>query len=176
MGRNLVSHQLVGDKLDRRGYYHVGETISKLLHGTHYAYPVPLPNLFIPTGNLRIAEHNEESGVTTPKAKHLLFTSSGRISIISECNYDTGMLLHAIQRNMNEVILGHKANLKLLSYVSYRYVLLLSLMTRLQMENTCQQTWSIGLDGDVWIHRRRLCRAVSAVLWKLKRGEEDPGR
>jgi hypothetical protein len=37
MGRNLVSHQLVGDKLDRKGYYHVGETISKLLHGTHDA-------------------------------------------------------------------------------------------------------------------------------------------
>ena len=119
MGRNLVSHQLVGDKLDCRGYYHVGETISKLLRGTHYACPVPLPSLLLSTGNLRIAEHNEESGVTVPKAKHLLFTSSGRISIISECNHDTGMLLHAIQRNMNEVILGHKANQKLLSYVSY---------------------------------------------------------
>ena len=118
MGRNLVSHQLVGDKLDRRGYYHVGETISKLLHGTDYSFPDHLPNLSILTGNLRIAEHDDESGVTTPTAKHLLFTSSGRISIISECNYDTGMLLHAIQRNMNEVILGHKANQKLLSYVS----------------------------------------------------------
>jgi len=175
MGRNLVSHQLVGDKLDRRGYYHVGETISKLLRGTQYDCPVPLPSLYISTGNLRIAEHNEESGVTAPKAKHLLFTSSGRISIISECNYDTGMLLHAIQRNMNEVILGHKANLKLLSYVSYKYISLLSLMTHLQMENAEQQAWSIGLDRDVRVHRRRLCRTVLAVLWELERGEEDPG-
>ena len=44
MGRNLVSHQLDGDKLDRMGYYFVGETISKLLPGTYHIRPFPLPD------------------------------------------------------------------------------------------------------------------------------------
>ncbi|KAG8793975.1 hypothetical protein FRC16_010750 [Serendipita sp. 398] len=79
---NLFSYKNEEDGIQPSGRYHFGEVISSLVPGS------------VSTN----AARGGDKALAVPK--HLLFTSGGRISVISKCDDERAMKLHNIQRNI----------------------------------------------------------------------------
>ncbi|KAG8965789.1 hypothetical protein FRC03_000160 [Tulasnella sp. 419] len=114
LDRGLVLMRREGSRLERAGSMHYGEMINKMVSGS-------------------LIEGTSHSGV---KPTLLLFTSSGRISVVSTVESVLALRLTAVQRNLGNIIKGPGG----LEHSTWR--------TPIRPNGTTPYTFAGFLDGD----------------------------